>query len=62
MSTVAMERVLDSFYERIRAPSSHDGLAPEPDFMKVLCNIYGLKHSAYIDLPLIFHPATTGAL
>jgi DNA-binding CsgD family transcriptional regulator len=48
MSTVAMERVLDSFYERIRAPSSHDGLAPEPDFMKVLCNIYGLKHSAYI--------------
>lgn len=48
MTTVAMERVLDSFYERIRTPSSHDGLAPEPDFMKALCNIYGLKHSAYI--------------
>ena len=48
MTSVAMERVLDSFYEQIRSPSSQEGFASAPDFMKALCNIYGLKHSAYI--------------
>jgi DNA-binding CsgD family transcriptional regulator len=48
MTSVAMERVLDSFYEHVRVSSSHDNAAPDPDFMKTLCRIYELKHSAYI--------------
>lgn len=48
MNTVAMERVLDCFYERVRGPSSQENTAPEPDFMKTLCSIYDLRHSAYI--------------
>lgn len=48
MFSVAMERVLDSFYERIRSPSSDVEAAAVSDFMKMLCEIYGLKHTAYI--------------
>jgi DNA-binding CsgD family transcriptional regulator len=48
MSSVAMERVLDSFYERVRSPSSDVDATADSDFMKMLCEIYGLKHTAYI--------------
>jgi DNA-binding CsgD family transcriptional regulator len=48
MPSVAMERVLDSFYERVRSPSSSVEAAADADFMKMLCDIYELKHAAYI--------------
>jgi DNA-binding CsgD family transcriptional regulator len=48
MASVAMERVLDSFYERDRNPSSEVEASADSDFMKKLCEIYGLKHTAYI--------------
>jgi DNA-binding CsgD family transcriptional regulator len=48
MSSVAMERVLDSFYERVRSPSSDVEASADSDFMRKLCDIYGLKHTAYI--------------
>ena len=50
MTTVAMERVLDSYYERVRGASSREGIQPDSDFLKEICSIYELKHSAYITI------------
>lgn len=43
-----MERILDSFYERVRSPSCPLEANDETKFMKAICDIYGLRHAAYI--------------
>lgn len=48
MSSIAMERVLDALYVRETAGKVVSRDAADADFMKSLCDIYGLKHSAYI--------------
>lgn len=48
MASVAMERVLDSLYERVSAASTSDFKPADSRFMETLCNIYGLRHTAYI--------------
>jgi DNA-binding CsgD family transcriptional regulator len=48
MTSIAMERVLDALYSKETAENGFDQEAADSNFMKSLCEIYGLKHSAYI--------------
>jgi DNA-binding CsgD family transcriptional regulator len=48
MSSISMERVIDALYRREGAANGSDQPVDNAEFMKSLCEIYGLKHSAYI--------------
>ena len=48
MSSISMERVIDALYSRDVAAKKNDEPADNTEFMKSLCELYGLKHSAYI--------------
>lgn len=48
MSSIAMERVLDALYTRETSGIETARDVADSGFMKSLCEIYGLKHSAYI--------------
>lgn len=48
MSSIAMERVLDALYSKETVGLETNPAAADAGFMKSLCDIYGLKHSAYI--------------
>ncbi len=48
MSSIAMERVLDALYTKEMSETPSSRAIDQSGFMKSLCEIYGLKHSAYI--------------
>ncbi len=48
MSSFAMERVLDALYARETTSNGISQESADSYFMKALCEIYELKHSAYI--------------
>ncbi len=50
MSSISMERVIDALYTRASHHEKIGEFADSAEFMKSLCDIYGLKHSAYITL------------
>ena len=48
MSSISMERVIDALFARDNAVKNSGQPVDNSEFMKSLCEIYGLKHSAYI--------------
>lgn len=48
MSSISMERVIDALFAREKAVKIDGQAVDNTEFMKSLCEIYGLKHSAYI--------------
>ncbi len=50
MSSISMERVIDALYKRDSVVNKSEQPSDNSEFMKSLCEIYGLKHSAYITL------------